>query len=203
PVPYTTLFRSELPPGRTPVVTRLLPESRREELVERVAAAAREGRQVYWVCPLIDDAADPGVQAGGGGDAGPSRAGARAPGRRQRGAPELQTATATRRPPSRALAARRVGHARGRLGAAGRQAVRDGVAGGEIAVLVATTVIEVGVDVPNASLMVIEHAERFGRGQLHQLRGRVGRGSTRSACVLMYRSPLTPAARSRLRIMQE
>lgn len=194
---------AELPPGRTPVVTRLLPESRREELVERVAAAAREGRQVYWVCPLIDDAADPDVQAGDGGDAGPSRAGARAPGRRQREALELQTAIETHRQLSEALAPLRVGLVHGRLPPAEKQAVMDGFARGEIAVLVATTVIEVGVDVPNASLMVIEHAERFGLAQLHQLRGRVGRGSTRSACVLMYRSPLTPAARSRLRIMQE
>ncbi len=193
----------ELPPGRTPVVTRLLPESRRDELVQRVAAAAGEGRQVYWVCPLIEETTDADAEPANAGEPGRSRPGGRPLGRRQREALELQTAIETHRYLSEALAPLRVGLVHGRLPPAEKQAVMDGFARGEIAVLVATTVIEVGVDVPNASLMVIEHAERFGLAQLHQLRGRVGRGSARSACVLLYRSPLSPTARSRLRIMQE
>ncbi|MEB2317909.1 MAG: ATP-dependent DNA helicase RecG [Pseudomonadota bacterium] len=188
----------ELPPGRSPIVTRLLPESRREELVERVAAAAGAGRQVYWVCPLIEEAADTDGEAGAAGGGG-----RRPISRRQREALELQTAIETHRELSETLAPLVVGLVHGRLPAAEKQAVMEAFGRGDIAVLVATTVIEVGVDVPNASLMVVEHAERFGLAQLHQLRGRVGRGTARSACVLMYRAPLSPTARSRLRIMQE
>src|SRR5690606_13093600 len=132
------------------------------------------------------------------GEPGRSRPGGRPISRRQREALELQTAIETHRFLSEALAPLPVGLVHGRLPAAGKQAVMDAFERGEIAVLVATTVIEVGVDVPNASLMVVEHAERFGLAQLHQLRGRVGRGATRSACVLMYRAPLSPIARSRL-----
>jgi len=165
----------ELPPGRTPVLTKLLAESRRDELVARVRRAVAAGRQTYWVCPLIEESE----------------------------ALELQTAIDTHERLSAELAPTRVGLVHGRLAGADKQAVMDAFSRGEIQVLVATTVIEVGVDVPNASLMVIEHAERFGLAQLHQLRGRVGRGSAESVCVLMYRAPLSAAARERLRVMYE
>ncbi len=165
----------ELPPGRTPVVTRLVAQERRDEVVERVHAAALEGRQVYWVCPLIEESE----------------------------ALQLQTATETHELLSAALPDLRVGLVHGRLKPVDKQQVMDAFARGELQVLVATTVIEVGVDVPNASLMVIEHAERFGLSQLHQLRGRVGRGAAASACLLMYQGPLGPVARERLGIMRE
>ena len=165
----------ELPPGRKPVLTKLLAESRRDELITRVREAAAAGRQVYWVCPLIEESE----------------------------ALELQTAIDTHARLAEELSPLSVGLVHGRLGGAEKQAVMDGFTRGEIQVLVATTVIEVGVDVPNASLMVIEHAERFGLAQLHQLRGRVGRGATESVCVLLYRGPLSPTARERLRVMYE
>jgi ATP-dependent DNA helicase RecG len=165
----------ELPPGRTPVVTRLMSEARRDELVERLRSACSAGRQVYWVCPLIEESESL----------------------------DLQTAIDTHAQLGQALAPIRVGLVHGRMPPAEKQATMDGFARGEIQVLVATTVIEVGVDVPNASLMIIEHAERFGLAQLHQLRGRVGRGSTQSYCVLMYRPPLSPTARERLRTLHE
>ncbi|MEK9775897.1 MAG: ATP-dependent DNA helicase RecG, partial [Quisquiliibacterium sp.] len=165
----------QLPPGRTPVLTKLLAESRRDELIERVRAAAGTGQQVYWVCPLIEESE----------------------------ALELQTAIDTHVRLAQELAPLSVGLVHGRLSGADKQAVMDGFSRGEVQVLVATTVIEVGVDVPNASLMVIEHAERFGLAQLHQLRGRVGRGSAESVCVLMYRAPLSPAARERLKVMYQ
>ena len=165
----------ELPPGRTPVVTRLVAQERRDEVIARVHAAALEGRQVYWVCPLIEESE----------------------------ALQLQTATETHELLTAALPDLKVGLVHGRLKPAEKQAVMDAFAKGELHVLVATTVIEVGVDVPNASLMVIEHAERFGLSQLHQLRGRVGRGAAASACLLMYQSPLGPVAKERLAIMRE
>lgn len=165
----------ELPPGRTPIVTRLIAQERRDEVIARVHAAALEGRQVYWVCPLIEESE----------------------------ALQLQTATDTHALLSAALPDLRVGLVHGRMKPADKQAVMDGFAKGELHLLVATTVIEVGVDVPNASLMVIEHAERFGLSQLHQLRGRVGRGAAASACLLMYQGPLGPVARERLAIMRE
>ncbi len=165
----------ELPPGRTPVITRLVAQERRDEVVARVHAAALEGRQVYWVCPLIEESE----------------------------ALQLQTATETHELLSAALPDLRVGLVHGRLKPVDKQQVMDAFARGELHVLVATTVIEVGVDVPNASLMVIEHAERFGLSQLHQLRGRVGRGAAASACLLMYQGPLGPVARERLGIMRE
>ncbi len=178
----------ELPPGRKPVLTRLIAESRRDELIERVRVAAGQGRQVYWVCPLIEESADADASPGG---------------RKQREALELQTAIDTHARLQQALAPLAVGLVHGRLPAAEKQSVMDAFSAGAIQVLVATTVIEVGVDVPNASLMVIEHAERFGLSQLHQLRGRVGRGSAESVCVLLYRAPLSPTARERLRTMHE
>ena len=164
-----------LPPGRTPIVTRLVAQERRDEVITRVHAAALEGRQVYWVCPLIEESE----------------------------ALQLQTATDTHALLSAALPDLRVGLVHGRLKPAEKQATMDAFAQGQIHVLVATTVIEVGVDVPNASLMVIEHAERFGLSQLHQLRGRVGRGAAASACLLLFQGPLGPVAQQRLAIMRE
>ncbi|HEY4542539.1 MAG TPA: ATP-dependent DNA helicase RecG [Noviherbaspirillum sp.] len=165
----------ELPPGRTPVVTRVVDQNRREEVIARVHAAALEGRQVYWVCPLIEESE----------------------------ALQLQTATETHETLRAALPDLNVGLVHGRMKPADKQAVMEGFSAGELHVLVATTVIEVGVDVPNASLMVIEHAERFGLSQLHQLRGRVGRGAAESVCLLLYQAPLGPIARERLGIMRE
>jgi ATP-dependent DNA helicase RecG len=165
----------ELPPGRTPIATRLIDQNRRDEVIERVHAAALEGRQVYWVCPLIEESE----------------------------ALQLQTATDTHATLSAELPDLTIGLVHGRMKPAEKQFVMDAFTRGEVHVLVATTVIEVGVDVPNASLMVIEHAERFGLAQLHQLRGRVGRGSAASVCVLMYQSPLGQIAKERLRIMRE
>jgi ATP-dependent DNA helicase RecG len=165
----------ELPPGRTPVLTRLVGDARRAEVIARVQAAAEQGRQVYWVCPLIEESE----------------------------ALQLQTAVDTFETLSKALTGLRVGLVHGRLPPTEKAAVMDAFSRNEIQVLVATTVIEVGVDVPNASLMVIEHAERFGLAQLHQLRGRVGRGSAESVCVLVYQHPLSPTAKLRLQTMRE
>ena len=165
----------ELPPGRTPVITRLIAQERRDEVIERVHVAAKEGRQIYWVCPLIEESE----------------------------ALQLQTATDTHVMLTAALPDLRIGLVHGRLKPAEKQQVMEAFARGELQVLVATTVIEVGVDVPNASLMVIEHAERFGLSQLHQLRGRVGRGTDASACLLMYQGPLGLVAKQRLGIMRE
>jgi ATP-dependent DNA helicase RecG len=165
----------ELPPGRTPIVTRVIDQERRDEVIERVHAAAGEGRQVYWVCPLIEESETL----------------------------QLQTANDTHAMLSAALPELRIGLVHGRMKPAEKHDVMDAFARCEVHVLVATTVIEVGVDVPNASLMVIEHAERFGLSQLHQLRGRVGRGAAASACLLLYQAPLGPVARQRLATMRE
>ena len=165
----------ELPPGRTPVLTKLVAEGRRAEVVARVTDACRGGRQAYWVCPLIEESE----------------------------ALQLKTAEETYASLTADLPDLRVGLAHGRLKAADKAAVMAAFVRGEVQVLVATTVIEVGVDVPNASLMVIEHAERFGLAQLHQLRGRVGRGAHNSACILLYAQPLGPTARARLKIIFE
>jgi ATP-dependent DNA helicase RecG len=165
----------ELPPGRSPIVTRAIDQNRRDEVIERVHAAALEGRQVYWVCPLIEESE----------------------------ALQLQTATETYETLAEALPDLQVGLVHGRMKPAEKQAVMDAFTAAEVHVLVATTVIEVGVDVPNASLMVIEHAERFGLSQLHQLRGRVGRGSAASVCLLLYQSPLGQVAKQRLLTMRE
>ncbi len=195
----------ELPPGRRPVLTRLVSEARRDELIGRVRAAVAAGRQAYWVCPLIEEAGEEGsaVPAPGAGAAPPGAPrGARAA-RVRREALELQTAIDTHARLSEDLAPLSVGLIHGRLPGAEKQAVMDAFTRGALDVLVATTVIEVGVDVPNASLMVIEHAERFGLAQLHQLRGRIGRGTADSVCVLMYRAPLSPTARERLKTMYE
>ncbi len=165
----------ELPPGRTPIVTRAVDQMRRDEVIERVHAAVQDGRQAYWVCPLIEESE----------------------------ALQLQTATETYAMLVEALPDLRIGLVHGRLKQAEKQEVMDAFSAGACHVLVATTVIEVGVDVPNASLMVIEHAERFGLSQLHQLRGRVGRGSAASVCLLLYQSPLGHIAKQRLMTMRE
>jgi ATP-dependent DNA helicase RecG len=164
-----------LPPGRTPVVTRLIDRRRRDEVVERIHAAALSGRQVYWVCPLIEESE----------------------------ALQLQTAVETHALLREALPELNIGLVHGRLKQTEKQAVMDAFVRGDVHLLVATTVIEVGVDVPNASLMIIEHAERFGLSQLHQLRGRVGRGDAESVCLLLYQSPLGETARQRLMTMRE
>lgn len=165
----------ELPPGRTPVTTVVIGDSRREEVVERVRLACEQGRQAYWVCTLIEESE----------------------------ALEAQAAEVTAESLSQALPRLRVGLIHGRLKAAEKEAVMASFKAGELDLLVATTVIEVGVDVPNASLMIIENPERLGLAQLHQLRGRVGRGSAASHCVLLYGSPLSQNSRERLRVMRE
>jgi ATP-dependent DNA helicase RecG len=165
----------ELPPGRTPVVTKLVGAARRHEIVDRVRALCRAGRQVYWVCPLIEESE----------------------------ALQLKTAQETFEHLTAELPGLKIGLVHGRLKTDEKAAVMAGFVRNEIQLLVATTVVEVGVDVPNASLMVIEHAERFGLAQLHQLRGRVGRGAAESACILLYEQPLSETARARLKIIYE
>jgi ATP-dependent DNA helicase RecG len=165
----------ELPPGRTPVATRLVNNKRRGEIVERVRRACAEGRQAYWVCPLIEESEKL----------------------------ELQTAVALHEELRAALPEFRVGLLHGRMKSDEKTAVMADFAAGKLQVMVATTVIEVGVDVPNASLMVIEHAERFGLAQLHQLRGRVGRGATESVCYLLFEQPLGDTAKARLKVIYE
>jgi ATP-dependent DNA helicase RecG len=165
----------ELPPGRTPVKTVVVPEERREEVVARITAACRDGRQVYWVCPLIEESDEVRSQAA------------------------EDTAAAL----AEALPEVRVGLVHGRMPPAKKDQAMLAFKAGKIQLLVATTVIEVGVDVPNATLMVIENAERMGLAQLHQLRGRVGRGAEASNCVLLYRSPLSELARERLKVIRE
>ncbi|MBR8345325.1 ATP-dependent DNA helicase RecG [Burkholderia ambifaria] len=165
----------ELPPGRTPVLTRLVGDARREEVIARVREAALTGRQVYWVCPLIEESETL----------------------------QLQTAVETYETLATTLPELKVGLVHGRLSPADKAAVMEAFTRNEVQLLVATTVIEVGVDVPNASLMVIEHAERFGLAQLHQLRGRVGRGTAASVCVLLYTGPLSLTGRERLKTMRE
>lgn len=164
----------ELPPGRTPVTTVVLAEARRDEVVQRIRSACLDGRQTYWVCPLIDESEEMPYQA----------------------AEETAAALAA------ALPELGVGLVHGRMPASAKESAMRRFKDGKIQLLVATTVIEVGVDVPNATLMVIENAERMGLAQLHQLRGRVGRGAHASTCLLLYRSPLSPLARERLAVMR-
>ena len=165
----------ELPPGRMPVQTIAISNARRADVIERIRAACGEGRQVYWVCTLIEESEQLRAQAAEVAHA------------------ELASA----------LGASRVGLIHGRMKAKEKQSVMDAFKTGGLSVLVATTVIEVGVDVPNASLMVIENSERLGLAQLHQLRGRVGRGAVASNCVLLYQPPLGQLARERLQVMRE
>jgi ATP-dependent DNA helicase RecG len=165
----------ELPPGRQPVKTVVLPEQRRGELVQRVAAHCSTGQQAYWVCPLIEES-----------EIVDSRA-----------------ASALERELRAALPQVRIGLIHGRMKAADKEAVMRSFKAVELDLLVATTVIEVGVDVPNATLMIVENAERMGLAQLHQLRGRVGRGAQASTCVLLYQPPLSELARERLKVLRE
>lgn len=165
----------ERPPGRTPVKTKLVSANRRDEVIQGIRSSVASGGQVYWVCPLVEESE----------------------------ALQLQTATDTHGDLSLALPDVSIGLVHGRLSPAEKATVMQDFNAGRISVLVATTVIEVGVDVPNASLMVIEHAERFGLAQLHQLRGRVGRGARESICLLLYEKPVSQDAQIRLRAMYE
>ena len=164
----------ELPPGRQPVGTAVMPQSRRADLVRRVRAHCGDGRQAYWVCPLIEESENVDSQA----------------------------ATEVGRELAAALPGLNVGLVHGRMAASEKDRVMRGFSSGGLHVLVATTVVEVGVDVPDASLMVIENAERMGLSQLHQLRGRVGRGRRASHCILLYKPPLTEVAEARLRVLR-
>ena len=166
---------NELPPGRTPVKTVVVPDERRPEVVARIRHACAEGRQAYWVCTLIEES----------------------------DVLQCQAAEATRDELTEALPELAIGMVHGRMKAAEKAAVMEAFKTGELDLLVATTVIEVGVDVPNASLMIIENPERLGLSQLHQLRGRVGRGTTESFCVLLYHGPLSVNSRQRLAVMRE
>jgi ATP-dependent DNA helicase RecG len=165
----------ELPPGRMPVKTVVMAETRRDEVVQRIRTACLQGRQAYWVCPLIDESEEMPYQAA------------------------QETATVL----SAALPELTVGLVHGRMQPTAKEGSMRRFKDGQIQLLVATTVIEVGVDVPNATLMVIENAERLGLAQLHQLRGRVGRGSHESSCLLLYRSPLSSLARQRLSVIRD
>ena len=165
----------ELPPGRTPIVTKLVSDERRDEILQRVREACLAGSQAYWVCPLIEESE----------------------------ALQLQTANDTFAHMQATFPELNIGLVHGRMKPAEKQAVMAHFSAGMIQLLVATTVIEVGVDVPNASLMVIEHAERSGLSQLHQLRGRVGRGAAKSTCILLYQNKLSETARARLKVIFE
>jgi ATP-dependent DNA helicase RecG len=164
----------ELPPGRTPVRTVVLPQERRAQVVARIVEACRAGRQTYWVCPLIDESDELRAQA----------------------------AEETAKQLAAALPGVRIGLVHGRMPPGPKDEAMLAFQAGRIQLLVATTVIEVGVDVPNATLMVVENAERLGLAQLHQLRGRVGRGREASTCVLLYRAPLSELARARLKVIR-
>jgi ATP-dependent DNA helicase RecG len=165
----------ELPPGRTPIVTKLVSDTRRDEVCERIRAACAHGQQAYWVCPLIDESE----------------------------ILQLQNALETFQLLTETFPEFRVGLVHGKLSSAEKVATMAAFKANQLQLLVATTVIEVGVDVPNASLMVIEHAERMGLAQLHQLRGRVGRGTTQSTCILLFQQPLSELARARLKVIFE
>ena len=165
----------ELPPGRKPVTTRLVSAARRPEVLERIRAACADGQQAYWVCPVIEESKDR----------------------------DLQAALDAYEELRRELPRLRIGLVHGRMAPAPKAAAMQAFAEGVTQLLVCTTVIEVGVDVPNASLMVIEHAERFGLAQLHQLRGRIGRGARASDCILLFQEPLSEGARARLKVIYE
>ena len=165
----------ELPPGRKPITTALIDNDRRQSVIERVGNACQQGRQAYWVCALIEESE----------------------------ALDATAAEVTAEQLEAALPGLRIGLLHGRISSQEKGDIMAAFAGHDLDILVATTVIEVGVDVPNASLMIIENAERFGLAQLHQLRGRVGRGAVESHCILMYQSPLSQTARDRLTVMRE
>jgi ATP-dependent DNA helicase RecG len=170
-----TSIIDELPPGRRPVKTVAAPDSRREDVIDRIRRACRNGRQAYWVCPLIEESETL----------------------------QCQAAAVTAERLTALLPELRIGLVHGRLPAADKEAAMAAFKAGALDLLVATTVIEVGVDVPNASLMIVENAERLGLAQLHQLRGRVGRGNTDSSCVLLYKPPLSSIAHARLAVLRE
>ncbi len=171
-----TSIIDELPPGRTPVTTVAIPDTRRNDIIQRIKnACLDEGRQAYWVCTLIEDSE----------------------------VLEAQAAQVTHEELALALPELKIGLVHGRMKSAEKQAVMAAFKQGEFQLLVATTVIEVGVDVPNASLMIIDNPERLGLAQLHQLRGRIGRGATASHCVLLYKTPLTNTARIRLQVLRD
>jgi ATP-dependent DNA helicase RecG len=165
----------ELPPGRSPIITKLIKNNRREEVVQGILRELAKGRQAYWVCPIIEESE----------------------------ALQLKTAVETFEQLTLELENYRVGLLHGKLSALEKSAIMQDFKNGSIHILVSTTVIEVGVDVPNATLMIIEHAERFGYAQIHQLRGRVGRGSEQSVCLLMYSEPLSLSAKERLQNLRE
>jgi ATP-dependent DNA helicase RecG len=170
-----TSIIDELPPGRQPVKTVVVPDSRRDDVIERIRQACRTGRQAYWVCPLIEESE----------------------------VLQYQAAVVTAEQLTATLPELRIGLVHGRLPTAAKEAAMAAFKAGDLDLLVATTVIEVGVDVANASLMIIENAERLGLAQLHQLRGRVGRGAVQSSCVLLYRPPLSQIAHARLAVLRE
>ncbi|MBD2791755.1 ATP-dependent DNA helicase RecG [Xenorhabdus szentirmaii] len=171
-----TSIIDELPPGRTPVTTVAIPDTRRNDIIQRIKSACLdEGRQAYWVCTLIEDS----------------------------DVLEAQAAQATSEELALALPELKIGLVHGRMKPAEKQAIMEAFKQGELQLLVATTVIEVGVDVPNASLMIIDNPERLGLAQLHQLRGRVGRGAIASHCVLLYKTPLTNTAKIRLQVLRD
>ena len=165
----------ELPPGRTPIITKTLRDSRRPEVVFGIREELKKGRQAYWVCPLIEESE----------------------------VLQLQTVVDTYEALSQELAEFNVGMIHGKMSSEDKSTIMHKFKQGELQLLVSTTVIEVGVDVPNASLMVIEHAERFGYSQIHQLRGRVGRGQVESVCILLYGEQLSMAAKERLKVLRE
>lgn len=171
-----TSIIDELPPGRTPVTTVAIPDTRRNDIIERIRlACTEENRQAYWVCTLIEDSE----------------------------VLEAQAAQVIYDELTIALPEIKVGLVHGRMKPTEKQAVMAAFKENELHLLVATTVIEVGVDVPNASLMIIDNPERLGLAQLHQLRGRVGRGAIASHCVLLYKTPLTQTARLRLQVLRD
>jgi ATP-dependent DNA helicase RecG len=184
PIPRTLLLTSygdmdvsrldEKPPGRKPVATRTVPLERLDDVGDGIGRAIKGGAQVYWVCPLVAESEVLDIAA-----------------------------AEARYAELRAKFGDKVGLVHGRLAGKDKDRVMQEFASGRLSILVSTTVIEVGVDVPNASIMIIEHAERFGLAQLHQLRGRVGRGAKESSCVLLYRQPLSETARERLNVMRE
>jgi len=199
----------EMPPGRAPVTTKLFLDTRRTEVVRRVRDACIDGGQAYWVCPLIEESdagarsRDPlaGWDRAGGAPARSSFVIQQTRARGRAEALQLKTALATYETVQQTFPELKVGLVHGRLKGGEKARIMSAFKDGAIQLLVATTVIEVGVDVPNATLMVIEHAERIGLAQLHQLRGRIGRGAAESTCILLYQQPLTATARERLKII--
>jgi ATP-dependent DNA helicase RecG len=164
----------DLPPGRSPVTTAVIPEERRKEVITRISSAVTDGAQVYWVCPLIEESDKIDTESA------------------------LKTASLL----AGEIKSVKVGLIHGRMNEIDKEKIMNNFINGHINLLVATTVIEVGVDVPNASLMIIENAERLGLAQLHQLRGRVGRGKKQSSCLLLYKTPLSEMAEKRLRAIR-